>query len=148
MLIYIENSNYGYNYNPPEKQYGSWSKSNDITEEYLTSKNNSKENIFVDFKPEIGDKLYLVKGIYTTGDSFGSETGRVEYLDIFGTYGEAESFKEKVELYNELINEDWYGFNPKQKKDKIRNLKYLLKKQAIRPRLSRLDARHIESSAA
>lgn len=125
MKLFINYRNNGCRHSA-DKQYGDWSEQNNYNEISASNKPEySYETFNIDFIPK--DKVYLVKGVYTTGDSFGSSTGNVEYIDVFENEIDAIQLQEKIELFYEFTTKDWYGYNPKQKADKIRNYKYLLK---------------------
>ena len=77
-------------------------------------KKNYNQSLKVDFKPK--EDVYLVYGIYSTGDSFGWSENETEILDVFETEEEANMFSQKVEKYNKLITNDTYGLRPSEKK--------------------------------
>lgn len=114
-----------------DKRYGDWFIRNDITEYSLSEDQSGYDDLSVSFEPEDGDELFLVRGVYSSGDSFGDETGKVFYIDIFKTYDEALLLKEKVELFNEFVTKDWYGTKPKEKADMIRGYEFKLKGHLI-----------------
>lgn len=126
MKIHIMNINTR-SHKDPEKQYGEWWIRNDISEYGVEEAKDGYEDFSIPYTLVNGDTLFLVKGIYSTGDSFGTETGVVEYIELFREESEAISFKEKVDLLNEFITKDWYGYTPKKKKDAIKEYKLKLK---------------------
>ena len=125
--LYINYSNHRES-EEAQKQYGDWSITNNIS---LTGASLEEtrfgEKLSFDFDI-VDNKIYLVYGVYSTGDSFGHETGVYEFLELFPTYEEANEYKEKVEIYNELIKflSDSYGHTPKNKANKIKNFLYRL----------------------
>lgn len=88
-----------------EGDYRNWSKSNenDIRSISITEE---KEyfDLIIEKDFDLNKPCYLVFVEYSVGDSFGQETGRLEYLKIFKTKEEAELFKfnlEQLEKYAE-----------------------------------------------
>ena len=106
-----------------DQESGEWSSTWDVlignTATFEETKNN-KESIKIFFKPR--ENLYLVNGIYSTGDSLGTAEGRSEVLDIFQTKEEAEFFVEKVEAYNELTDSFNWKLSPQKKEEKAKKI--------------------------
>jgi len=107
--------------------YGEWWQEHqtDIGDTYTREKSDGRiESLKVNFKPT--ENIYLVYGIYNTGDSFGYSNGEAEILEIFETADEANEFSNKVNSFNELVTSDMYGLKPKEKTEKINKIKDVL----------------------
>lgn len=84
-----------------DEQYGPWSIHNDI-EIYGIKLSDEYFDISVPFEVNKGDIVHLVYVSYETGDSFGHESGRHEYIAAYKTKEEAEK------VVNLLINDFYY----------------------------------------
>lgn len=65
----------------------------------------------VPFDVEFGKSYFLVYVIYSTGDSFGNDYGRIEFIDLFQKEKLANSLKKKIEQhYNEYVESNLYSY--------------------------------------
>ena len=62
----------------------------------------------VGFTPEPNKDYWLLYGIYSTGDSFGTDDGRISYVDLYEDRGVAEENAKRLRKHNEG-NEDCYS---------------------------------------
>ena len=110
--------------------YGEWSRELLTTATHISKENErSSEEMTISFKPK--ESVFLIQGIYSEGDSFGTETGCSEFGEILETKEEAEDMVRLIGLFDELETNDGYGLTKKQKEHKISNLEYQLKNNII-----------------
>lgn len=85
-LKVINNRYCGESYHSSE-QFGDWFEhySNDVKGIELLSDEKKYHDLVVDYDLKEGDIVYLVYGTYSTGDSFGSCNGCIEFVDVFKT---------------------------------------------------------------
>jgi len=105
----------------PTECCGKWEKQNYYKEECFSFTEKSDVHFFLDI-PKDRNKVFLVKGIYNQGDSFGTNFGKVEYTEVFLNKEDALDFKEKIEIINELNVGNYFGLTPIKKENKIKEL--------------------------
>jgi len=112
-------------YNSGE-EFGEWWTENqtDVGNTFSFKNKGRDKSWKVSFEPK--DKVYLVYGIYSTGDSFGHSNGEAEILDVFETKEEAEEFAKKVNSFNDLETSEPYGLKPREKEERIKQIKNIL----------------------
>lgn len=78
----------------------------------------SKEygDLTLGYKPEAGKMYYLLYVIYSTGDSFHREEGRIEVIDLYRTEEEAYENVKLMKEHYELYRSGWFD---KQKSRKM-----------------------------
>lgn len=54
----------------------------------------------VDFEIKPDTPYFLLCGIYSTGDSFGHDTGRIEFVDLYESEAFAEDMQKRLESHN------------------------------------------------
>lgn len=52
------------------------------------------ETLELDYQPDADALHYLVYALYSTGDSFGHDSGRIEFIDLFKTESDANDCHE------------------------------------------------------
>lgn len=89
-------------YESDGEQYGSWEASNshEIEGIVVVPKGSSYDLVREDDVKD-GDILYLVVVQYSTGDSFGNESGLVEFVDTFRTLEKARACLKAVKNSND-----------------------------------------------
>lgn len=88
-----------YSYRSPE-EFGAWREDNTVTihDTFQAIASNSKlgrdryYDVHVGFEPVKDRDYYLVFGIYSSGDSFGRETGKVAFIELFEDESKAHEF--------------------------------------------------------
>ncbi len=97
------------------EEYGNWSKSNinDIQSISIT-KDKEYWDLIIEDKFDTTKPCYLVYAEYSNGDSFGEETGILEYLKLFDNLDEAHLFKEQLNLLELYANSGFkrYDYKP------------------------------------
>ena len=96
-------TDYGENPDPDDP----WSRSSTSQENYIEGialLQGRYGDLYVPFKPVHDQDYYLVSVVYSTGDSFGTDDGQIEFVDLFQTL-------EKAEALVQLIEQD-YKQNP------------------------------------
>lgn len=73
-------------------------------------------DLTVPFVVEPGKDYFLLYATYTTGDSFSSHGGRLEFIDLFSTYEKGQAAKTEIQKsqLSRSKNKDWkqqHGFN-------------------------------------
>ena len=67
------------------------------------------DNIYADlvlpYQPVAGTDYWLLYVIYTTGDSFGSDSGRIDYVDMYLSETEARENAERIRKHSEARNQ-------------------------------------------
>lgn len=117
MRLNLETNSYGDSYRSDE-EYGEWSENNYIDYTYATiSKNDYGEPI--DWEAKIGDVVFLVHVVYSSGDSFGHSTGNSEVIEVLRTVEEAEALAELIRENYEKYPD--YSFE----KDVSKNTNYI-----------------------
>lgn len=88
-----------YSYRSPE-QYGEWREDNTVTirDTFRAIASTSKlgrdryYDVQVAFEPQKGRDYFVVFGIYSSGDSFGRESGKVAFIELFEDETKAYDF--------------------------------------------------------
>lgn len=111
------------------EEWGEWRRTCDTTVTGLsTSKKKDFYDFDTDFDTEPGQELYLVWGNYNSGDSFGHESGKPEFVELFDDYDKACDFAKALRLHYEWCNyKDNYEYRKlsgKQKQGVDRNMDY------------------------
>lgn len=97
-----------------ERDYNDrWSGEDTVSNHDIDSIYVSKEENYYDlnvgFDVEEGSTYYLLYGLYSTGDSFNHDSGRLQYVDLYQTEEMAEANKKILENhYNVKGSEDDY----------------------------------------
>lgn len=60
-----------------------------------------KEGLEIDFKPELGQEVYLIVVIYSDGDTFGSQEGCYQFLGIYDSLERSERVMQCVKDFEE-----------------------------------------------
>jgi hypothetical protein len=73
----------------------SWDRGNTDTTHYIKGMEivtapNQSVDLEVPFKIVPDKSYYLIYALYTTGDTFGSDTGNIEYIGLYKTYKECQ----------------------------------------------------------
>ncbi len=93
-----------------KEEYGSWSSK---TEHHIAGAIKVTEDEYFDLEVNddfLNKRVYLLYILYSKGDSFGTSTGNIEYIDVFENYDKALEVKK-------IIEEDYkrnpnYDFEP------------------------------------
>lgn len=96
-----------------EEQYGEWREHNEVsvgetfTYTETTANDGRWYDMMVPFKPEADRPYYLIYGVYSTGDSFGSRSGVIHFVGLFENEEDATEIAkliEKIDGYQYSIN--------------------------------------------
>lgn len=113
-----------YSYRSPE-EYGSWEENNSFSmgEKFWIPKAKNNYHLLVPFVPEAGKDYFVVYCVYSSGDSFGSEFGKYEFLAFFDSEEKASDLirvlleETKKEEYKYSVEHDgvvyylpWVGY--------------------------------------
>ena len=111
----------------PVEQFGEWGVTHNIS---ITGLKLVKKGSFSPtFEVDKSSSYYLVSALYSTGDSFGCETGIPHWIELFDSIEEATLFESHLNTYDELkrLKNDYYSsLTPSKKKQKIGNLTFKL----------------------
>jgi hypothetical protein len=58
----------------------------------------------------IGDEVFIVWAVYTTGDSFGTDGGNYELISAHKTYEDAEKSAQIADSENSPFSRPWCGY--------------------------------------
>ena len=108
--------------------YGDWREQHQFRPLNFSTEN-PKRGDYIEFSPifESEDIVYVVYGIYSTGDSFGFAEGKGEILEVFDDIKKAKEFQMVAEAENELKSDFW-NMTPKEKALKKYHLEQILEK--------------------
>lgn len=101
-----------------------WSIKHDVhIKGIIINENNS--NIQTDLNLIRGSEYYLVWSAYSSGDSFGVETGKPEFIELFENETDAYNFRNSVDYLNKfkLLQSEYYGYTKKEKRSKLNYFK-------------------------
>lgn len=121
--VYLEYQSIVLTETVPDKPYGDWYRELEVTPLSVSNKkpkHSYYEEFTIKFQPK--DKIYLVRGVYSEGDSFGCEEGSTYFIELFETIEEAEAFASRVEAHDKIVRNNFYNMTPTQKKQAIKYL--------------------------
>ncbi len=105
MPLYVGTSTYGEkHYDSDEPYYSSWSEILSFGVEWVSTRNKRGELFNVNFEVEVGMKVYVVYGIYSMGDSFGSSEGNGEVIHVFKDEALAKDAVKVIEANKNLTS--------------------------------------------
>lgn len=101
-MVRIKTRNIGGSSITPTEPYGEWETHNYIEIYGLITGNHIEyEDVLCGFDLEKDKPYYLLYCVYSTGDSFGHETGRHEYICLYKTKEKAEQLARLIEIDND-----------------------------------------------
>lgn len=98
-------------------------------EHYIESISQADENQFYDLTVEFDldpkCEYYLLYAIYSTGDSFGHDEGRIEFVGLYENSYAANENMRRIEAHYETyrqLNDRWYHSSKQMSKTELKNL--------------------------
>jgi len=105
-FVYVSYDTSQVDYRKAEEQYGDWYEQNEFTIEEVSYGRDEggiyKDEMRVDFNPAETTEVYVLYGIYSTGDSFGYSEGNGHIIGIYDTYERAQSIQKIIQNIYDL----------------------------------------------
>lgn len=100
-------------------------------------------NVTACFPVEAGDTVYLVFGVYSTGDSFSHhEDGSIDYIDVYKTHAKAEATAKTLREHNNWyrgMNDRWAPITAKERKALSKKYKSAYSLEIVRENGSKMS---------
>ncbi len=97
------------------KLYGNWStKHYNEIKSFSITKSEEYFDLIINNNIDTTKPLYLLYAEYSHGDSFGNESGCLEYIKLFESLDEANLLKDDLELFEKYAKSEFkrYDFKP------------------------------------
>jgi hypothetical protein len=116
-----------------------WDRDNTATEHYIRGIRVVGEKDYYDLQTafDIDPKrpYFLMYAIYSTGDSFGHDEGRIEYVGLFEELEFAHENVARIRRHNEIyqqLNDRWYRSSKQMSKEQLKKLEKSFEPYTVR----------------